>query len=59
MTEKAMRGDRSAFDVENYPEKHASDIDDGASLYHLPAPGTVGNIPIDDGTHWTPRKEVV
>jgi hypothetical protein len=58
MAEKAMRGDRSAFDVENYPEKHASDIDDGAALYHLPAPGTVGNIPIDDGTNWTPRKLV-
>lgn len=58
MTEKAMRGDRSAYDVDNYPEKHASDINAGNYLYHLPAPGTAGNIPIDDGDEWVPRKLV-
>jgi hypothetical protein len=55
MTEKAMRGDRSAYDVDNYPEKHASDINAGNALYHLPTPENADYFLTDDGDSWVER----
>lgn len=36
-----LLGDRSAWDMSTFPERHASDIDDETYLYHLP----LGGIP--------------
>jgi len=37
-------GDRSAWDVVNYPDRHARDINDGTASYHLPPVGDDGDI---------------
>ena len=46
-----LKGDRSAYDMELYPELHASDIDNN-EMYHLPWPAAVDQIAVSDGTKW-------
>lgn len=54
-----MKGDRSARDVINFPAEHASDLENGADqIHHLPAPGTAGNIVVDDGTKWVSQENL-
>ena len=53
MTVTPLQGDRSAWDVDGYPSKHASDLYAGMPAYHTPLPGTVGEILVSDGTKWT------
>jgi hypothetical protein len=48
----SLSGDRSAFDVLTYATLHASDIASGAFLRHLAAPGTPGNVMVDNGSRW-------
>ena len=46
-------GDRSAYWVDyDDGNLHGSDIKDAVLTRHLPAPGTSGNIPYDDGSGW-------
>lgn len=53
-TIQALRGDRSAWDTDNYPILHAKDIDDGTPEYHV-TPGTaIGQGPVWDGDEWIP-----
>jgi hypothetical protein len=49
---EAMQGDRSAWDVANYPARHASDISTGLEVYHNPAGAGVGQAPVWDGDEW-------
>lgn len=47
-----MWGDRSAWDVESFAPRHASDIDASQLLRHLPLP-TRGTIPVGDANpYW-------
>ena len=45
-------GDRGAWDITTYEDRHASDINADTMLRHMPAAGTAGNIAEDDGTNW-------
>jgi len=45
-------GDRSVWDVINYPAFHASDLDAGTPIYHVPTGLVVGDILVWDGTKW-------
>jgi hypothetical protein len=49
-----LLGDRSAWDSDNYPERHASDLDGSGAVHHVPAP-TVANqfLYSADGISWT------
>ena len=47
----AMHGDRSAFDVDLYPERHASDIENN-ERYHLPWPADPDMVAVSDGSKW-------
>ena len=47
-----LLSDRSAFDVDGYPEKHASDLAASLPVHHVPA-GTVNGQTLQwDGTKW-------
>ena len=52
MTAIPLPGDRSAHDVDNYPARHASDLEANAPKYHTPLPGDTGNVLQSDGTKW-------
>ena len=45
-------GDRSAYDVDDYDTKHASDIYNAIFLRHLPTSGNDGNVIYDDDGEW-------
>jgi hypothetical protein len=45
-------GDRSAYDVDDYDTKHASDIYNTIFQRHLPDSGNDGNVIYDDGDEW-------
>lgn len=48
-----LKGDRSAFDVNNYPSLHSSDIENGEYLYHLPqTSGSSPQVPVWDGDEY-------
>ena len=47
-----LSGDRSAYNVTEYANLHASDIADAALLRHLPTPGAAGNYTRSNGTNW-------
>jgi len=47
-----LHGDRGAWDVLNYENEHARDINDATLRRHLPAPGAAGEIAVSDGTDW-------
>lgn len=53
MAEVPARGDRSAWDTINYPEKHAKDIDDSTPTVHVPAPVSDGQTVKSAGGVWT------
>lgn len=44
-------GDRSAWNVDDYPSYHASDLEAANPVYHLPTSET-DQIPVWDGTKW-------
>lgn len=46
-----LKSDRSAWDM-NYPEKHASDIEEETYTYHLPPPLMDGYIPVISAGQW-------
>ncbi|KKN52727.1 hypothetical protein LCGC14_0609640 [marine sediment metagenome] len=47
-----LHSDRSAWNVVDFANEHARDINDSTLKRHLPTPGTAGNIARDDGTNW-------
>jgi hypothetical protein len=47
-----LMGDRASWNIAANAARHASDINSGSMLRHLPAAGTTGNIAQDDGTNW-------
>jgi hypothetical protein len=48
-----LSGDRSAWDMD-YPERHASDLDAGQHIYHLPQPGSSMVVLYSaDGVSWS------
>lgn len=48
-----MPGDRSAWDVVDYPEYHANDIANNTPLYHMPSDNrAVGDIAYWNGSKW-------
>ena len=53
-TIQALRGDRSAWDVVNYPAFHAKDIEDSNPVYHNPAGAATGQAPVWNGSEWVP-----
>jgi hypothetical protein len=53
-TVQALRGDRSAWDVTNYPAFHAKDIEDSNPVYHNPAGAATGQAPVWNGSEWIP-----
>lgn len=44
-----LAGDRSAWEVDDYPEKHASDLNDEEPRYHNPWPLADGEAAVSDG----------
>lgn len=53
MAEIPLKGDRSAFDSYGYPTLHASDLEAGTPVQHLPIVSSgSGNVPIWDGAKW-------
>ncbi len=50
-----MWGDRSAWNVNDYPGRHASDLEDDTPIHHSPQPGSARNVQISDGTQWESR----
>jgi len=44
-------GDRGAFDMSLYPERHASDVENDPR-YHVPWPASSGQAPISDGSKY-------
>jgi len=44
-----VAGDRSAWEVDDYPEKHASDLNDEEPRYHNPWPMADGEAAVSDG----------
>lgn len=46
-----LKSDRSVWDMD-YPEKHASDIEEEVYTYHLPPPTTEGYVPVVSSGHW-------
>ena len=46
MSEIPLRGDRAARDSINYPSLHASDLENGTPIQHMPASPAQGEIPI-------------
>jgi hypothetical protein len=48
-----LGGDRGAYDTTNNANLHARDIADGTYTYHLPPPGSMGEVVISDGSKWT------
>lgn len=51
---KALAGDRSAWDTDDYADLHAKDISDNVPIYHLPTEQrSPGDIPYWDGDKWT------
>jgi hypothetical protein len=52
-------GDRSAWDVSFYADRHARDIDDDVFIYHLPAGATSGEVPVWDGDEWITSRVIV
>ena len=49
---KPLDGDRSAKDVINYPDLHATDIEEATLRRHLPEPGAEGGLAESDGINW-------
>jgi hypothetical protein len=47
-----LKGDRSAHDALAYPTKHASDLEAGTPVYHVPVGAVVGQTVRWDGTKW-------
>jgi hypothetical protein len=47
-----LPGDRAAHDVTNHPTLHASDLEAGTPIYHVPAGATTGDVLTWDGTKW-------
>lgn len=51
-----LPGDRSAFDVINYPELHGNDYVAGSGVLHLPpTSGSGAFIPVWDGEQYVPQ----
>jgi hypothetical protein len=48
-----MKGDRSASDTVNYPELHATDIENGEPTVHVPHPVEGAFLYSADGVSWT------
>jgi len=53
-TLEPLFGDRSAWDVDGYPVRHASDIDAGLPVYHVGPGNAIGDAPVWDGDEWVP-----
>ena len=51
-----LLSDRSAFDVDNYPEKHASDLAASAPKNHVPAGSSANDLLRWDGSKWVAGK---
>ncbi len=51
MAQIPLRGDRAAHDSKGYPRLHASDLDAGTPIQHLPTVAE-GQLPQWDGTQW-------
>lgn len=47
-----LLSDRSAFDVDNYPTRHASDLSSSTPKHHVPAGVTSGQTIQWDGSKW-------
>lgn len=52
MSATPLLSDRSAYDVDNHPDKHASDLAAGMPVHHVPAGQATGDILQWDGTKW-------
>lgn len=52
MAEIPLQGDRSAWDVDNYPARHASDLNSSTPVNHVPAGGSSGDGLVWNGTKW-------
>lgn len=52
VTRTPKAGDRSAFDVTNFPEVHASDLEADTPIHHVPAGATTGDTLRWDGAKW-------
>lgn len=50
-----IRGDRSAHDSLNYPDDHASDLDAGTPVQHLPQNALTGQVPVWVVDEWIPQ----
>lgn len=49
MPEIPIKSDRAARDSKNYPTFHATDLEDGTPMQHLPTATSVNDIPYWDG----------
>lgn len=49
-----LAGDRSAWEVDGYPERHASDLNDGEPRHHNPWPMASGEAAVSDGNKLVP-----
>jgi microcystin-dependent protein len=47
-----LSGDRAAHDVSNHPGKHASDLEAGTPIHHVPAGSTNGDTLTWNGSKW-------
>lgn len=54
MTEIPLRGDRAARDSLGYPSLHASDLEAGTPVQHMPDGAASGDAPVWNGTVWVP-----
>ena len=52
VTRTPKAGDRSAHDVVGFPEVHASDLEAGTPIHHVPEGGTEDDILTWDGGKW-------
>jgi hypothetical protein len=47
-----IKGDRSAFDDIDYPEKHSADLEAGTPIHHLPINASEGDTIVWRTDHW-------
>ncbi len=47
-----LAGDRAAWDVVEYPERHAKDLKDGTPVHHVPVGQNAGDVLVWDGEYW-------
>lgn len=53
-----LSGDKAAYDTTYNANLHSRDIAEGTYTYHLPPPGSMGEVAMSDGSKWTTQELV-